>query len=84
MAAPNVCQLSRPGFELILCQNKTKAGNGRMFISLDHEQEKALRKEIEEGGIAARDSQWGMPIIEILDPDKNELFFSPPTKEPRS
>lgn len=73
-----VCQVSRSGFELILAQAEVKAGNGRVFISLDSEQEKALRKEIEEKRIEARDSHWGMPIIEILDLDKNELFFSPP------
>ncbi|HEY6333546.1 MAG TPA: glyoxalase superfamily protein [Blastocatellia bacterium] len=73
-----VCQVSRPGFELILAQNEVKAGNGRVFISLDSEQEKALRKEIQEANIEASDSRWGMPIIQILDLDKNELFFSPP------
>lgn len=73
-----VCQVSRLGFELILAQAEVKAGNGRVFISLDSEQEKALRKEIEEKSIEARDSRWGMPIIEILDLDKNELFFSLP------
>ncbi|MBI1763017.1 MAG: glyoxalase [Acidobacteria bacterium] len=73
-----VCQVSRNGFELILAQDEPKAGKGRVFISLDHEQEKSLRKEIEEKRIEARDSHWGMPIIEILDLDQNELFFSPP------
>jgi|SRR2546421_11656284 len=73
-----VCQVSRSGFELILAQDEVKAGNGRVFISLDSEQEKALRKEIEERKIEASDSRWGMPIIEILDLDENELFFSPP------
>ena len=73
-----VCQVSRSGFELILVQDEVKAGNGRVFISLDSEQEKALRKEIEERKIEASDSRWGMPIIQILDLDENELFFSPP------
>lgn len=73
-----VCQVSRSGFELILAQDLDKAGHGRVFISLDSEQEKALRKEIEEGKIEAIDSHWGMPIIRILDLDENELFFSPP------
>lgn len=73
-----VCQVSRDGFELILVQDKQKAGKGRVFISLNPEQEQALRREIAEKGINAKDSRWGMPIIEILDIDKNELFFSPP------
>ena len=62
-----VCQVSRYGFELILAEDKPKAGKGRVFISLDSEQEKALRKEIEEKRIEGGDSRWGMPIIEILD-----------------
>ena len=70
-----VCQVSRSGFELILAQDEVKAGNGRVFISLDSEQEKALRKEIEDRKLEASDSRWGMPIIQILDLDENELFF---------
>ena len=73
-----VCQVSRSGFELILAQDADKAGNGRVFISLDSEQEEALRKEIEERNIEPSDSHWGMPILQILDLDKNELFFSLP------
>jgi catechol 2,3-dioxygenase-like lactoylglutathione lyase family enzyme len=73
-----VCQVSRYGFELILSEDVPRAGSGRVFISLDSEQEKELRTEIAEKQIAARDSHWGMPVIEILDPDKNELLFSPP------
>lgn len=73
-----VCQVSRDGFELILAQDPQKAGQGRVFISLNSEQEQALRREITEKGIEARDSHWGMPIIEMVDLDQNELFFSPP------
>jgi catechol 2,3-dioxygenase-like lactoylglutathione lyase family enzyme len=75
-----VCQVSRPGCELILAQDKSRAGCGRAFISLDNEQEGALRSEIEARKIEAKDSWWGMRIIQILDPDRNELFFSPPSK----
>ena len=73
-----VCQVSRAGFELILAQDQAKAGHGRVFVSLDSEQEEALRREIVEKKIEASDIQWGMPIIQILDLDKNELFFSFP------
>jgi len=73
-----VCQVSRYGFELIISQDEIKAGNSRVFISLDHEQEKSLRMEIEARKIEVSDCLWGMPIIQILDLDKNELFFSLP------
>lgn len=75
---PYVCQVSRLGFELILERKAERAGAGRVFFSLWPEQEKALRQEIEARGIEAEDSRWGMPVIKILDPDRNELFFSPP------
>ena len=76
-----VCQLSRPGFEVILAaQDASKAGHGRIFISIDGEQELALREEIERKGISASDEYWGMPVIAIEDPDGNQLLFSPPSK----
>ena len=75
-----VCQVSRPGFELILAEEKSKAGHSRVFISLDKNQEDALRAQIQERQVEAKDSWWGMTIIQILDPDGNELFFSPPSK----
>jgi len=74
----DVCQVSRHGFELILAQNATRAGSGRVFISLNHEQEKALRKDIEDWSIDARETQWGIPVVETMDPDGNELLFAPP------
>lgn len=73
-----VCQVSRDEFELILQVDILKAGKSRVFISLDAEQEKELRKDINDKQIEASDSSWGMPIIKILDLDGNEIFFSPP------
>ncbi len=75
---PYVCQVSRFGFELILAVDSSKAGNGRVFISLDAAQTTALRGDFERNCVDARDARWGMPIIEVLDPDRNELYFSPP------
>lgn len=78
-----VCQMSRPGFEVILAaQDDTKAGHGRIFVSIDHEQEAALRQQIAQNGIVAEDDYWGMPVIVIEDPDGNQLLFSPPTPKP--
>jgi catechol 2,3-dioxygenase-like lactoylglutathione lyase family enzyme len=73
-----VCQVRRDGFELILAQDPEKAGHGRVFISLDAEQTKALKADLERRKLAVREAHWGMPVIEILDEDNNELFFSPP------
>lgn len=73
-----VCQVSRHGLELILAQDEVRAGKGRVFVSLDPEQEDAFRKEIDERKIDAIDTVWGIPVISITDLDGNELLFSPP------
>jgi len=73
-----VCQVNHNGFELILAQDEARAGHGRVFISLDAEQEQALRASLKERSIAVTQKQWGMPVIQILDIDTNELLFSPP------
>lgn len=73
-----VCQVNRDGLELILAQDAGKAGHGRVFISIDAEQTKALKTELEKRKLPVRETHWGMPVIEILDEDSNELFFSPP------
>ena len=75
---PYVCQVSRHDLELILAVDATRAGQGRVFISLNAEQVAALRRDFERNKVDARDSRWGMPVIEVLDPDGNELYFSPP------
>jgi catechol 2,3-dioxygenase-like lactoylglutathione lyase family enzyme len=74
-----VCQVKRDGFELILAQDADKAGRGRVFISLDDQQTKALVDDLDSRDIPVRRTQWGMPAIEILDLDRNELYFSPPS-----
>ena len=73
-----VCQVSHTRFEMILTQDQAKAGHGRVFISLDAQQEEALQSAIEERSVTIEDTWWGMPVIRIVDLDKNELFFSPP------
>ncbi len=73
-----VCQVSRHGFELILNLDETRVGHGRAFISLTEPQEAELRGYITERGITATDRQWGLTVIQILDIDGNELFFSTP------
>ena len=79
-----VFQVSLFGFELILNQieewTKDRAGHGRVFIGLDHEQTAALRKHIEARGIHTTMFHWGEPTLVVRDLDENELFFW----EPRS
>lgn len=75
---PYVSQVSRYEFELILQVDAVRAGSGRVFLSLDDDQVTALREDLAKNEVTSRNTRWGMPIIEVLDPDRNELFFSLP------
>lgn len=75
----HVSQVQRDGFESILAQDADKAGRGRGYISLDGQQTKALVDELGQRSIPLRRTHWGMPVIEIVDIDLNELYFSPPS-----
>jgi hypothetical protein len=55
-----------------------KVGKGLMFISLDVEVLHAVRAEYEARGVDVQDGQWGYQIMEIHDPDGNELYFNYP------
>jgi len=74
-----VCQVSLLGFELILNETgdrtQTRAGQGRVFIGLDEDQEEPLRKHIQEKGIEFQRVDWGRPTLVIRDLDANEIFF---------
>jgi catechol 2,3-dioxygenase-like lactoylglutathione lyase family enzyme len=73
-----VCQVDREGLELILAEDAEKAGRGRVFISVDTGQTRELMADLAKRNIPVRETEWGMPVIEVLDPDGNELLFSPP------
>ena len=70
-----VAQVSRGYFELILNKDAARAGSGRIYFHLHPEQIVALREELSSKGLVTRDRYWGMPISEVVDPDRNELFF---------
>ena len=74
-----VLQVSLLGFELILNQTwadaPARAGNGRVFIGLDDDQDSAFRSQLSSKGIRPRRVSWGRPTLVISDPDGNEMFF---------
>jgi catechol 2,3-dioxygenase-like lactoylglutathione lyase family enzyme len=74
----NVCQVERGGCEIILCQHDSRSGHGRLFVSLTREAIAILRHEIEERSIPSKMSWWGHDVIQIDDPDGNELLFPLP------
>jgi catechol 2,3-dioxygenase-like lactoylglutathione lyase family enzyme len=80
-----VFEVSLLGFQLILNQiepgTADRAGHGRVFIGLEHDQVEAFRKHIEEKGIKTTVLRWGAPTLVIRDLDENELFFWYPESE---
>lgn len=80
-----VFEVSLFGFQLIVNQidsrTENRAGHGRLFVGLDHDQAQVFRKHIVEKGIEATVLQWGAPTLAIRDLDGNELFFWFPESE---
>lgn len=73
--AGTVCQVERGDCEIILCQDARRGDKARLFIELNAEAMAELRREIEERSVPSRKSWWGYDVIQVDDPDGNELFF---------
>jgi len=73
--AGTVCQVDRAECEIILCQDGTRKDRARLFIELSADGVAELRREVAERGIPARNSWWGYDVLQIEDPDGNELFI---------
>lgn len=70
-----VCQVSRAGCEIILCEDGGRKGVGRLFVALTADGIAGLRREIAERSIPHKEVWWGYDVIRIDDPDGNELLF---------
>src|SRR5947209_8514178 len=70
-----VCQVDRAGCEIILCEDRKRRARGRLFVELTKDGLAELRREIEERSIPSKSSWWGYDVIQIDDPDGNELLF---------
>ena len=58
-----VCQVSRDGCELILCEDTARRDRGCVFISLDVDGIATLRAEIAAASIPHEPAHWGMDVI---------------------
>jgi catechol 2,3-dioxygenase-like lactoylglutathione lyase family enzyme len=74
----NVCQVDRAGCEIILCEDAERRDKGRLFLELTRDGIAELEREIVERSIPNKKSWWGYDLIQIDDPDGNELFFPLP------
>jgi catechol 2,3-dioxygenase-like lactoylglutathione lyase family enzyme len=70
-----VCQVNRSECEIILCQDPNRKDRGRLFVELIPEGIAQLRREIAARSIPSKESWWGYDVIQIDDPDGNELLF---------
>lgn len=75
-----VCQVNRGECEIILCQDPNRKDRSRLFVELIPEALAQLRREIAERSIPNKASWWGYDVIQIDDPDGNELLFPLPDK----
>lgn len=70
-----VCQVNRAECEIILCEEAGRKGKARLFVELTDDGIEELRREMVERSIPGRNSWWGYNVIQIDDPDGNELLF---------
>ena len=70
-----VCQVARGECEIVLCQDATRTGKGRLFIELTSDGLASLRRELVERSVQSKNSWWGYDVIQIDDPDGNEPLF---------
>jgi catechol 2,3-dioxygenase-like lactoylglutathione lyase family enzyme len=73
--AGTVCQVNRGECEIILCEDTTRSGKARLFVELTADGLADLRRELVERSVPSKESWWGSDVLQIDDPDGNELFF---------
>ena len=70
-----VCQVNHGECEIILCQDEKRRDKSRLFIELTRDGITALRQELVARAVPNRMSWWGYDVIQVDDPDGNELLF---------
>jgi len=73
--AGKVCQVNRGECEIILCEDATRRDKSRLFVELTADGLTDLRRELVERSVPSKESWWGYDVLQIDDPDGNELLF---------
>ena len=73
--AGGVCQVNHGECEIILCEDATRKDKARLFIELTADGLTDLRRELVKRSVPTKESWWGNDVLQIDDPDGNELFF---------
>lgn len=76
--AGKVCQVNRSDCEIILCEDAKRTDKARLFVELTAEGLADFRRELAERSVPHSNSWWGYDVIQIHDPDGNELLFPIP------
>lgn len=79
--AGTVCQVNRRECEIILCEGAARSGKGRLFVELTPEGLTDLRRQLAERSVSNKESWWGHDVIQVDDPDGNELLFPLSSKD---
>ena len=78
--AGKVCQVNRGECEIILCEDATRTDRGRLFVELTSDGLADLRRELVERSVHTKSSWWGYDVLQVDDPDGNELLFPFPSE----
>jgi catechol 2,3-dioxygenase-like lactoylglutathione lyase family enzyme len=70
-----VCQVDRGECEIILCEDTSRHDRARLFVELTPDGVAELRRELEQRSVPNTVAWWGYDVIQINDPDGNELMF---------
>ena len=70
-----VAQVHRAGCEIILCESESRKDTGRLYIELTRDGLTELRGELSRGAVPNRIAWWGADVVQVDDPDGNELLF---------
>jgi len=69
-----VCQVDRDGCEIILCQDSSRGTKSRVFLELSKAGVDKLIEEITQSEVQSKETWWGYKVLQIEDPDGNELL----------
>jgi catechol 2,3-dioxygenase-like lactoylglutathione lyase family enzyme len=70
-----VCQVDRAQCEIILCEDASRGDKARLFVELTRDGLAEFIRELAERSIPNKKSWWGYDVIQLDDPDGNELLF---------
>lgn len=76
--AGTVCQVDRAECEIILCEDASRRDRGRLFVEVTPDGLSEFRRELDERSVPSKHAWWGYDVLEVHDPDGNELLFPLP------